>query len=233
MSAWKTAAATSRIVLGCHREVARQHPVDETRVVEQRRVHRQPVGALLDPLERAELVGFGQGLGAGQLVVADQLGRQTLELLVEGGLDALDRDARADRRPAGRDRRAADETEREQRDVLGDPLVADEAPVEPAALAARQDLAGQVERVEPGVAEDRRPEPDMDARQRDSVVDGLAPLAAERRGQRQVGQRRDVRVGRDPAEEALGRGQDVAGVDVADDRERPRCSARSRSGRRR
>ena len=82
------------------RQVARQHPVDEPRVVEQRRVHRQPVGALLDPLERAELVGFGQRLGAGQLVVADELGGQPFELLDEGGLDARDRDARAGPSPS-------------------------------------------------------------------------------------------------------------------------------------
>ena len=163
-------------------------------VVEQRRVHRQPVGPLLDPLERAQLVGLGQRLGPGELVVADELRREPVQLLVERRLDARDRDARPDRRPAGGDRRAADEPEREDRHVLGDPLVADEAPVEPAPLPARQDLAGQVERVEPRVAEDRRAEADVDARQRDLVEDDLAPLPAERRRERQVAQRRDVRV---------------------------------------
>ena len=39
-----------------------------------------------------------------------------------------------------------------------------------------------------------RPEPDVDARQRDLVEDRLAALAAERRRQRQVAERRDVRV---------------------------------------
>ena len=42
--------ATSRICSGGDRQVARQHPVDQVRVVEQRRVHREPVGPLLDPL---------------------------------------------------------------------------------------------------------------------------------------------------------------------------------------
>jgi hypothetical protein len=50
-------------------------------------------------------------------------------------------DARPDRRLAGRDRRPADKPEREEGHVLGDPLLADEAPVQPAALAAGQDLA--------------------------------------------------------------------------------------------
>ena len=126
---------------------------------------------------------------------------------------------------------AADEPEREQRDVLGDPLVADEAPVEPAALAARQDLAGQVERIEPRVAEDRRPEPDVDARQRDAVEDDLAPLPAERRRQRQVAERRDVRVRRDGAEEPLGGRRDVGRSRRRRRPTAPRCSARSRSGR--
>ena len=140
-------------------------------------------------------------------------------------------DARPDGGPAGGDRRAADEAEGEDRDVLRDPLVADEPPVEPAALPAGEDLAGEVERVEPGVAEDRRAEPDVDARQRDAVADGLAALAAERQRQRQVAERRDGRVRRDRPEVALGRRADGRRLDVADDRTAPRCSARSRSGR--
>ena len=202
-----------------HRQVARQHLVDEAGLVEQRRVHRQPVGALLDALEGAELVRLDQGEGAGQLVLADGLRREALDLLVQRGLDALDRDARADRGPAGLDRGAADEPEREQRDVLGDPLVPDEAAVQPAALAAGEDLAGDLERVQPAIAVDRGAEPDVDARQRDLVVDGLADLGAERRRQRQVAERRDVRVGRDGPEVALGAGSDGRGVHVADDRD--------------
>ena len=66
-------------------------------------------------------------------------------------------------------------------DVLGDPFVADEPTMEPAALAAGQDLGGDVEGVEPHVAEGRRPEPEEDARQRHPVLDRLAALLAERR----------------------------------------------------
>ncbi len=164
-----------------HREVARQHPIDEPGIVEQRRVHRQPVGALLDPLERAELVGLGQGLGTGQLVVAHELGRKPLQLLVERCLDTLDGNARPDGRPTGTHRRAADEPEREERDVLRDPLLADKPAVEPAALAARQDLTGKIEGIEPRVAEDGRSKADMDPRQRDTIGDDLTALAAERR----------------------------------------------------
>ena len=83
------------------REIARQHLVDEARVVEQRRVHRQPVGAFLDPLECPELVRLDQREGAGQLVGAHRLRGQALDLLVQRRLDALDRDARPDRGPAG------------------------------------------------------------------------------------------------------------------------------------
>ena len=192
-------------VLGRHRQVARQHPIDQARVVEQRGVHRQSVGPFLDPLERAEFVGLDQGPGAGQFVVGDELGRESAQLLVERRLDPRRIHARPDRRPARADRRAADEPQREDRDVLGDPLIADEAAVEPAALAARQDLTGDVERVQARVAEGRRPEPDEDPRQRDPVVDRLAHLAAEAQRQRQVAERRDGRVGRDPAEVALRR----------------------------
>ena len=127
------------------------------RVVEQRRVHRQPVGPFLDPLQRAEFVGFDERPRSSQLVVGDQVGRQPVEFLVEGRLDAGDIDARADRGPAGADRRATHEAEREQGDILGDPLVADEAAIEPAALAAGQDLPGDIERVEPRCP--RRPAP--------------------------------------------------------------------------
>ena len=81
------------------------------------------------------------------------------------------------------DRRAADEPEREQGDVLGDALVADQAAMQPAALAARQDLAGDLEGVEPVIAVDRRAEPDVDAGQRHAVVHDLADLATERRRQ--------------------------------------------------
>ena len=136
-------------LLGRHRQVARQQRVDQARVVEQRRVHREAVGALLDARERAQLVGLRERLGAGQLVVARQLRREPVELLEIGRLDGGDVDPRPDRRPADADRRAADERQGEDRDVLGEALLADEPPVEPAALAAGQQLAGEVERVEP------------------------------------------------------------------------------------
>ena len=86
------------------------------------------------------------------------------------------------------DRRAAGEAEREQDDVLGDPVLADEAAVEPAALAAGEDLRRDLERVEAVVAVDRCPERDVDARERDRRLDGLAALAAER-GRRGSGRR--------------------------------------------
>ena len=85
-----------------HGQVALEHPVDEPRVVEQRRVHREPVGALLDPLEGAELVGLDERPGPDHLVVRDELAPEPLELVVEGRLDPLDRDARPGRRPARR-----------------------------------------------------------------------------------------------------------------------------------
>ena len=223
--------ATCADLLGRDRQVARQHPVDQVRVVEQGRVHREAVGPLLDPREAAELLGLDQRPGAGQLVVGDRLAAEPLELLVERGLDPLDRDAGPDGRPAGADRRAADEPERDERDVLGDPLVADEPAMEPRALAAGEDLGGDVERVEPRVAERRRAEPDVDARQRDAIVDGLAALAAERRRQRQVAERRDRRVGRDAAEVALGPAPDRRPGRRRRRPTGPRCSARSRSGR--
>ena len=201
------------------REVARQHLVDEVGLVEEGGVHRQAVGPLFDALEGAQLVGLGQRLGAGELVVGHQLGRQAGQLLVQGSLDASDRDPRPDGRPAGRHRRAADEPEGEDGDVLGDLLVADEPPVEPAALATRQDLPGEVERIEPRVAEDRGPVAHVDARQRDLVVDRLATFTTERRRERQVAERRDVRAGRDGPEVALGRRPDVRGLDIADHRQ--------------
>src|SRR4029077_14234653 len=131
---------------------------------------------LLDSLERAKLVGFGQRLGTGKLVVADELGGEPVELFVEHRLDPFDVDARPDGRPARGDRRAAGEAEREDRDVLGDALITDETPVEPAALATRQDLAGEVERVKSRVTEDGRPVADVDARQGHLVVDDFATL---------------------------------------------------------
>jgi hypothetical protein len=113
---------------------------------------------------------------------------------VEGRLHPGHGDARPNGRPAGRDRRATDEAEGEDRDVLRDPLVADEPPIEAAPLPAGQDLAREVEGIEACVAEDRRAEPDVDARQRDLVEDGLAALAAECQRERQVAERRDVRM---------------------------------------
>ena len=104
--------ATSPDRLRRDRQVARQHPVDEPRVVEQRRVHRQAVGPLLDPLERAELVGLDQGLGAGQLVVADRARSSGARApRWKAASTRATGDAGPDRRPAGRDRRAADEPE--------------------------------------------------------------------------------------------------------------------------
>ncbi len=88
-----------------------------------------------------------------------------------------------------------------------------------AALAAGQDLARDLECVEPRVAEHRRPERDVDAGQRDPVGHDLALLATERRGEVRVGHRWDRRVGRDPPEVPLDRCQCGGRVDVADDRE--------------
>ena len=81
--------------------------------------------------------------------------------------------------------------EREHRDVLGQPLLAHEPLVQAAPLAAGEELRGDVERVEPAIPEDGGPEPDVDARQRDPVLDDLAALLADQRRQRQVRQRRD------------------------------------------
>jgi len=71
-------------------------------------------------------VSFGTEFG----VVADELGREPVELLVEGRLHGLDGDAGADGRPAGADRGATDEPERHEGDVLGDPFLPDQPLVE-------------------------------------------------------------------------------------------------------
>ncbi len=152
---------------------------------------------------------------------ARHLRRELLQLLEIGRLDGRDVDARPDRRPADAHRRAADEREREHRDVLGEALVAHEPAVEPAALATGEQLRGEVERVEARVAEHRRAEPDVHPRQRHAVLDGLPDLGADDRRQRHVGQRRDVRVGRDRAEVLLGErahGRPVAVARDAQDR---------------
>jgi hypothetical protein len=62
-------------------------------------------------------------------------------------------------------------------------VLADQTAVEPAALAAGQDLAGQVERVEARIAEQRRPETPVDPGVGNPVRDHLAPLAPELRRQ--------------------------------------------------
>ena len=121
-----------------HRQIARQHPVDEPRVVEQRRVHRQPIRSFLHALERTELVGLRERLRPGELVVAHELGRQSGQLLVEGRLDPCHRDPGSHRRPARGDRRAADEPHREERHVLRDPFLPDQSTVEATALARRR-----------------------------------------------------------------------------------------------
>jgi hypothetical protein len=59
----------------------------------------------------------------------------------------------------------------------------------------------------------------MDPRQRYTIENGLAPLASERQGQRQVTERRDRRVGRDRAEESFDGRERRCRVDVTDDRE--------------
>ena len=107
MSDRNTACATSRMASAVTREIARQHSVDQPRVVEQRRVHRETIGALLDALEGAQLVGLGESLRPGQLVVAHELGGQPFQLFVESRLDALDRDTRPDGRPPRAHGRAA------------------------------------------------------------------------------------------------------------------------------
>ena len=91
--------------------------------------------------------------------------------------------------------------------------------MEPAPLAAGEQLAGEVEGVEPRVAERRGPEPEVDPRQRDVVLHRLAALLAEQLGERQVAQRRDRRVGRDRPEVLVGPRADLRAIAVAHDRE--------------
>ena len=91
--------------------------------------------------------------------------------------------------------------------------------MEAAALAPGQDLRGDLERVEAGVAEDRSAEAEVDPRQRHAVRHGLALLPADRRGQPEIAQRRDRLVRRQAAEVPLDPAPGVSRVDVADDRE--------------
>ena len=122
-------------------------------------------------------------MGPSELVVGDRLATDPVELVEERPFDAIDRDAGPDGRPAGPDRGAGDEAQAEPDDVLGDPLVANEPTMEPAALPAGQDLGRDVEGVEPFVAERRRAEPEEDPGQRDAILDDLPTLATDRRRQ--------------------------------------------------
>ena len=111
------------------------------------------------------------GIDAGELVGRDRLACDALQLLDERLLDPGDLDLGSDGRPAGTDGCAADEPEREECDVLGDPLVAHQPPVQPTSLASREDLARDVEGVEPRLAEGWRPEPEVEPRQRHLVAE--------------------------------------------------------------
>ena len=151
LSARKTAAAASRICLGRDRRGS----AGSSRLISSGSSNSV---AYIDSrsarsstrCERAELVGLDQRACPRQLVVARPAPRPSRSSSSWSAASTLDRDARADRHPAGRDRRAADEAERERAHVLRDPLVADQPPVQPAALAAGEDLAGHLERVERG-----------------------------------------------------------------------------------
>ena len=62
----------------------------------------------------------------------------------------------------------------EEGDVLGDLLVSHEAPVEPAPLPAGEDLSGNLQSVEAGVSQARRPITEEVARQRHLILNHLA-----------------------------------------------------------
>ena len=216
------------------RQVARQQRVDQLGVVEQRRVHREAVRPLLDPRQRAELVGLDQRLRAGQLVVAAaprDASRSSSSW--SAASTRRDVDARPDRRPAGTTDAPPTKPQREQGDVLGEPLLADEPAVEPAALAAREDLArrGRARRGAGRRTPGRGTR--VDPRQRHPVLDGLADLArrasaaATCRGSGGIvglaGIAAEVLLG--PARGPAPRSQSPT------TRSAPRCSARSRCGR--
>ncbi len=90
-------------------QVAAELAVDHLRIVEQRRVHRQPIGPLVDPLQGLQLVRLDQRSCPCQLVVRDRFAAKSLQLLLEGSLHACpDRrpDARSPDRPRSTPRRS-------------------------------------------------------------------------------------------------------------------------------
>ncbi|HXG39817.1 MAG TPA: pitrilysin family protein, partial [Candidatus Limnocylindrales bacterium] len=74
-------------LLGGHGQVAVELAVDQVGVVEQRRVHRQPVGALLDPHERAELLAEVVQLPSFPAAEVDRLRDERLNDILQARAD--------------------------------------------------------------------------------------------------------------------------------------------------
>ena len=168
------------------REIAVQLAVDHVRVVQQRGVARQPVGPLVHPLERLQLVRLDQGAGPGELVVGDGFAaRRASSSSKTRSTSAGSTPGRTVAWPAAIDAPPI-KPERKERHVLGDSLLAHEAPVEAAALAAGEDLRGHFQGVEARIAQRRRPEAEEVARQRHPIVDDLAQLRPDDRREAQL-----------------------------------------------
>ena len=193
--------------------------VDEIRVVEQRGVHGQPICTFLDSTQRSELLGLQERLRPRQLVIRDEVAADPLELLLERLLHAFEGDARPNGRPAGHDRRPSNEAEREQGDVLGDALVADEPVVQAAALAVGEDLGTDLQRVETLVAIDRRPKAEVQSRQGNLVRDHLSPLLAQHRRNTEVPQAGDGWICSETPEITLDPRPCLRAFEVADEHE--------------